>query len=314
MSEINTDIQNKKQRLGRGLGSLLGGTQPAVAVSSAAPILNTNNTPAEARVWNIGIDKLHASEYQPRLNFDPKAMDELANSIKEKGIIQPLVARKISDQKFEIIAGERRWRAAQIAGLHEVPVILKTLSNKDTLEVAIIENIQRENLNPIEEAEAYQRLAQEFNLTQQQIAEKVGKERATIANSMRLLSLPKVVRELVQSGKLSGGHAKVLLGLENSELIEDLAKKIEKESLSVRKTEKEVAKLKEKKQVSSKVPTEENSQAYKQAQKLSEDLQRALGTKVQIDYQSGQGKISIHFYSNEELTEICERIQSGCTK
>lgn len=310
MSEINTESQNKKQRLGRGLGSLLGGVQSSVTAVSQQT--TQSHTPPESRVWNIGIDKLYSSEFQPRSYFDEKSLQELASSIKEKGVIQPLVARKVSDQKFEIIAGERRWRAAQIAGLHEVPVIIKTLSNKDTLEVAIIENIQREDLSPIEEAEAYQRLADEFQLTQQQIAEKVGKERATITNSIRLLTLPKSVQEFIQEGKLSSGHAKVLLTLEQSEQIEKLAKKIIKDSLSVRKTEKEIIKLKNLQ--SDLVNQKEQTPIEKHIHKISEDLQRLLGTKVEVNYSAGKGKISIHFYSNDELTELFERIQVGCTK
>ncbi len=330
MSDITHDSQNKKQRLGRGLGSLLGGAQdlspsPKVNVPiptiihtqehivATKPVVQAQATiPPEARVWNIAIDKLSASQFQPRTHFDKQALEELALSIKEKGIIQPLVVRKNADNKFEIIAGERRWRAAQIAGLHEVPAIIKTLSNKDTLEIAIIENIQREDLNPIEEAEAYQRLLNEFTLTQQQISEKVGKERATIANALRLLSLPTSVKNLVQNGELSSGHAKVLLGLEDQKEIEKLAQKIIKESLSVRKLEKEVQKLKNPHIVVA--PTAAETASDKSAQKLADDLQKALGTKVHIDYHAGKGKISIQFYSNDELSEISERIISGCMK
>lgn len=321
MSELSNDLQNKKKGLGRGLGSLLGGAQPAVSntniqvqehvVGVKAQSQVTTNIPMEARVWNIAIDKLQASEYQPRTQFEKESLEELANSIKEKGVIQPLVVRKKSDSQYEIIAGERRWRAAQIAGLHEVPAIIKTLSNKETLEIAIIENIQRENLNPIEEAEAYGRLLNEFQLTQQQVSEKVGKDRATVANVLRLLGLPGEIKEMLSNSSLSAGHAKVILGLEDSKKMVQLAKKIIQNQLSVRATEKEVSKLKSPKTVNN---GQEESVETRSADRLAEDLQRALGTKVKIDSSKGKGKITIHFYSNDELSEISERIISACTK
>lgn len=310
MSDINIENQNKKQKLGRGLGSLL--SQSSVSIKEEViPKEKVAEINPESRVWSIAIDKIETSEYQPRTHFDKKALEELAVSIKEKGIVQPIIVRKNQQNKFEIIAGERRWRAAQIAGLHEVPAIIKTLSNKDTLEIAIIENIQREDLNPIEEAEAYQKLMNEFTLTQQQISEKVGKERATVANCLRLLTLPKSVVEMIKNKEISSGHAKVLMSLENPEQIILLAKKAINSSLSVRKLENEVNKFKNNKTTNEnrKISAKDHS-----VLKIGDDLQKALGTKVQIDYNEGKGKISIQFYSNDELTEISERIISGCMK
>ena len=312
MSNLTNESQNKKQRLGRGLGSLLGGsadiqteTEPRSSASIAAPKMQ-ESTPSEARIWNIPIEKLVPSPYQPRSHFDSTKIQELADSIKERGIVQPLVARKLNNGTYEIIAGERRWRAAQAAGLFEVPVQLKILSNKEALEIAIIENVQREDLSAIEEAEAYQRLMQEFQLTQQQVAERVGKDRVTVTNSLRLLQLPTQIRDLVGQGELSQGHAKVLLSVTDLRTMQRLAEKVRKEGLSVRSLEREIKKI----SADSGAPQEtpKASTAKIQAEGLRQQMQNKLGTKVSIDYSEGQGKISIHFYSDEELSSIYERI------
>jgi ParB family transcriptional regulator, chromosome partitioning protein len=304
MSEFTNELQNKKQRLGRGLGSLLGGDSQTTSTPQSGL---QGSTPAEARVWDIAIDKLSPSHLQPRRQFDRQALEELAQSIRENGILQPITARKNSVGNLEIIAGERRWRAAQIAGLHEVPVILKTMGDKETLELAIIENIQREDLNPIEEAEAYNQLMNEFHLTQQQVAERVGKDRVTVTNMLRLLGLPAAVIDLVKNGQLSQGHAKVLLSITDREKIISLAKKCVSQQLSVRRLEKET-------QEKQKSTVSHSPQVSQSLFALSEDLQKSLGTKVEIDYKKGKGKISIQFYSDDELTEICERIKAGCKK
>ena len=240
------DGKKETKRLGRGLGSLLGGDitlEPALApkaeTKTQAPATGIP-VPPESRVWQIAVEKLVPSQFQPRTHFNKEALEELASSIREKGILQPIVARRLSSGAIEIIAGERRWRAAQIAGLHEVPVILKTLSNKETLELAIIENIQREDLNVVEEAEAYQRLITEFQLTQQQAAERVGKDRATVANALRLLALPATVREMLTIGQLTAGHAKVLLGLDAPAQLLEFAARARDQQLSVRALEKEI--------------------------------------------------------------------------
>lgn len=332
MSDLSNENQNKKQRLGRGLGSLLGGAQSSMGASAnpdlqaqkvttqpipvntqpGAPAAPVPQIPAEARIWQVGIDKMIASAYQPRSHFEKEKLEELAASIKQNGILQPIVARKLPTGKFEIIAGERRWRAAQLAGLHEVPVILKTLENQATLELAIIENIQREDLNPIEEAEAYQRLASEFHLTQQQVAEKVGKDRATVANSMRLLALPPQIREMVVKSEISAGHAKVLLSLANPAAQLELAKKISQQKLSVRQLEKLVAA----EAAGTNKPVDQNKSADQGVTQrliagLSEELQKILGTKVSIDYLNSKGRISIQFYSDDELTQIVDRLKAS---
>lgn len=319
MSDLINDNSNKKSRLGRGLGSLLGGANDQLdqnETSNKTQILNSQiiqktNTqiPDEARIWNLSIDKLVSGEFQPRTDFDKKKIDELAESIKNHGILQPIIARKLQNNRFEIIAGERRWRAAQVAGLHEVPVIIKELANQKTLELALIENIQREDLSPLEEAEAYQRLAEEFNLTQQQVAERVGKERATVANSLRLLLLSPVLKDMLKKNLISVGHSKVLLSLLDQSKQVEFAKKVESENLSVRQLEKLVSAANKHK---NDLPTKTNSDlATKLVSTLAEDLQKTLGTKVSIDYNNSKGKIQIHFYSDEELNQLITNLKEG---
>jgi ParB family transcriptional regulator, chromosome partitioning protein len=327
MADINTDLSNKKQRLGRGLGSLLGGAssfdvslpesgksidiKESVGVQASRLPTAESTVPAESRVWQVAIDRLQPSGFQPRTHFEKGALEELANSIRQNGILQPIVARRIDNKKIEIIAGERRWRAAQIAGLHEVPVILKTMKNQQALELAIIENIQREDLNPIEEAEAYLRLVDEFQLTQQQVAEKVGRERATVSNTMRLLNLPSSVQAMLSHGEISSGHAKVLLGTPDATNQEALAKRVRDQKLSVRQLEKLVQT--KPKPAASGQPLD-TSVTQRLISGLAEELQKILGTKVNIDYLNSKGKISVHFYSDEELTQIIERLKAGCQK
>jgi len=321
MSELNNDFSNKKRGLGRGMSSLLGGASEALSAPSTAGTvmaksamsvgsLPTPQISAEARVWQVPIDKLSQGQFQPRAHFEKAKLEELAQSIKEHGILQPIVARKMASGKLEIIAGERRWRAAQIAGLHEVPVILKALEDQATLEMAIIENIQREDLNSIEEAEAYSRLAQEFSLTQQQIAEKVGKERATVANSLRLLQLPQQIREMIVKNEISQGHAKVLLSLPDATQQLALARKVIQQKMSVRQLEK-LAAQKPATTVAGTQKTMDGNVTQRLISGLAEEVQKILGTKVTIDYLNSKGKIAIHFYSDDELTEIVNRLKGS---
>lgn len=323
MSEISNEKLNKKTGLGRGLGSLLGGANdnlsaPAPkafptmnAASTATNIQQTVNTqiPAEARIWQIPVDKLSSGEFQPRTEFDKEKINELAASIKVHGILQPIVARKIGTNSYEIVAGERRWRAAQVAGLHQVPVIIKEMADQKALELALIENIQREDLNPIEEAEAYQKLSEEFNLTQQQVAEKVGKERATVANSLRLLLLPSSIREMVKKSEISQGHAKVLLSVTEPVKQLDLANKVRAEKISVRQLEKMAAEKKAAKAETTK--SVDNNVTDRLIAGLADELQKMMGTKVSIDYNNSKGKIAIHFYSDDELTQIVEKLKES---
>lgn len=351
MSDLNAENTNKKKGLGRGLGSLLGGgpaaegmasktmadnldtqkviqnkpaqnfagatakpvgAQPTPAAATPAP------TPAaaapintEGKVWQVAIDKLASGQFQPRKSFEKESLQQLAQSIKENGILQPIIARKIAGGRLEIVAGERRWRAAQSAGLHEVPVLIKNFDDQETLELAIIENIQREDLNPIEEAEGYSRLINEFKMSQQQVADKVGRDRATVANAVRLLSLPTEAKKLIVEGDLSVGHAKVLLSLPDPKKQLELAKKVISDKLSVRKLEKMVADAQNPSSSPERESTIDQNVTQRLISGLCDELQKILGTKVNIDYANSKGKIAVHFYSDDELTQIVDRLKQG---
>jgi ParB family chromosome partitioning protein len=281
-------------------------TQAANVTAAPAPTPAAPIVPPNLRIWMVPIEKIFPNPNQPRQVFDKEPLDELASSIKEKGIIQPLLVRKSEDDTFEIIAGERRWRAAQIAGLKEVPAILKQSQDQEVLELALIENIQRENLNPVEESEAYDFLMKKYNLTQQDLANKVGKERATVANMLRLLQLQPSVRQMLSRGELSMGQAKVLLSITDGKLQEKLAEKAKGESLSVRALEKLVAKTKE-----DTAKPEKEDLPGKAARALQEELQKLLGSKVQLDYNNGKGKIVINFYSDQELNQIADTLRDS---
>ncbi len=281
----------------------------AQVTAPAEPAAATAGT--QDKMWMLSIEKLKSGKYQPRKHFDKKSLDELSASIKEHGILQPLVVRAVGQGQFEIIAGERRWRAAQSAGLHEIPAIIKTFDNQKTLELSLIENLQREDLNPIEEAEGYQRLMNEFSLTQEKVAEKVGKERATVANALRLLRLAPEVREMVQSAQISQGHAKVLLAITDLSQQNELAKMITAGGLSVRKLEELVQK-----KISPAKAAEKASEGSEGVTKrliagLAEEMQKLLGTRVNIDYANAKGKMSIYFYSDDELTQIIEKLRGA---
>lgn len=320
---IENTSNSKNKGLGRGLGSLLGGGQevsPANrplniekhATPASQPIKQAVEINTEGRVWNIAIDKMVAGAFQPRKTFEKDKLEELAQSIREHGILQPIVGRKLANGKFEIIAGERRWRAAQLAGKHEIPVLIKEFSDKEALELAIIENIQREDLNPIEEAEGYFRLANEFALSQQQISERVGRERATVANAIRLLSLPNLIQKMIAESQLSVGHAKVILSVPDTIKQIELAKKVLAEKLSVRKLEKVALEMVKP------APTQAEDIKSNVTQKLigglAEELQKLLSTKVEIDYKNSKGHVRLYFYSDEELTQLVDRLKAECQK
>ena len=341
MSDTAVESSNKKRGLGRGLGSLLGGpanndlmNAPAASAPpvKAAPANSTNASPAataagapsvnvaatvappvdpESKIWKVAIDKLSPGKYQPRTTFEKEPLQELAQSIKENGILQPIVARRTTSGKLEIVAGERRWRASQLAGLHEVPVILKSYDDKQALELAIVENIQREDLNPIEEAEGYSRLITEFKLSQQQVAEKVGRDRATVANAVRLLALPNEVKDMISANDLSVGHAKVLLSLPEPKKQIEMAKKVVNDKIAVRKLEKMVQAIVKGTADELEVPTFDSNVTQRLINGLSDELQKIMGTKVNIDYSGAKGKISIHFYSDDELTNLVDRLKEG---
>ena len=324
----NQTPNKKKQSLGRGLGSLLGGASDLGGQSAAPASVNASATEQvpivhrqslviadEAQIWMLPVDRLAPNTQQPRQVFTAEALKDLTASIKEKGILQPIVARRLGEREFEIIAGERRWRAAQAAGLHEVPVILKKVSEQDSLEFAIIENIQRENLNPMEEAEAFELLLTRYELTQQQVADKLGKDRSSVANSLRLLGLAPEIKALVRRSELSPGHAKVLLGVDDVPTQVSIAKQVIAEKLSVRATEKLVAKARteSRKPAPGKAPLDLDV-PQRLIDGLSADLQKLVGTKVSIDYSEGKGKLQIHFYSDEQLTSIVEKIRRSWEK
>ncbi len=251
----------------------------------------------------LKLSLIEPNREQPRKNFDEDSLMELAESIKQFGVLQPIV---VQDRKnyYEIIAGERRWRAAKIAGLKEVPVIIKNLSDQEIVEISLIENIQRENLNPIEEAQAYKRLLTEFNLKQDEVAERVSKSRTAVTNSMRLLKLSDEVQQMVIDEMISTGHARALLAIENPEEQYTIAQKIFDEKLSVREVEKLVKNLNKPEK-----PKKEENQSLKAIyQDIEEKLKQRFGTKVSINSkENGAGKVEIEFYNHEDLDRLMEQ-------
>lgn len=250
----------------------------------------------------VKINKVEPNREQPRKKFDEEALQELADSIKQFGILQPLIVQEKKDY-YEIIAGERRWRAAKLAGLKEVPVIIRRMTDQEAVEISLIENIQRENLNPIEEAIAYKRLLMEFQLKQEEVAERVAKSRTAVTNSMRLLKLDERVQQMVIDEMLTTGHARALLAIEEPELQFETANRIFNEKLSVREVEKLVKNLGKEKPVK----RVENPQQTAVFQDLEEKMKAALGTKVSINRKNNQkGRIEIEYYSIEELERLME--------
>jgi ParB family chromosome partitioning protein len=277
---------NQKKVLGRGLGALI----PQKSAAEPAP-----HAPGLSQV---PIEQIQPNPYQPRRTFNEASIDELARSVREHGIVQPLVVTRAGD-KYKLIAGERRFRAAQKAGLTTVPVVVKdALKSGDALQLALVENIQREDLNPMEEANAYHQLHDEFGMTQEEIAKRVGKERSTVANFLRLLRLPAAVKELLASGQLSMGHARALLSIEGAKKQEALAERVVKHNLNVRQTE----------VLASEKPKPQKKEKPKDVftRDAEEKLQRALRTKVAIDRKRRGGVIHIAFGSEDELIRVVE--------
>jgi ParB family chromosome partitioning protein len=282
-------VSNRKPVLGRGLSSLLPGKDEV-----------PRGTPTSAS--EVEISRLRPSRFQPRREFSDASLAELASSIREQGILQPIVVVSRGEH-FEIVAGERRWRAAALAGLQVVPVsVRQKSSDRDMLEAALVENLQREDLNVLEAGEAYARLREEFGLTQEAIAERVGKDRTTIANSLRMLKLSSNVRERIRAGELSGGHAKALLGLASPDDQERLAEEILRRALSVRQTEKRVAQL----SAGEKVRHEKRRDPF--TRDAEEKLSRRLSARVRILRRRRGGRIEIGFGSEEELVGLYERL------
>jgi ParB family chromosome partitioning protein len=298
-----------KPALGRGLGALLAGSPASANPVSAAVPANVAAQPAAVdardRVRRVPLDKIRPSPLQPRKEFAPEALKELADSIREQGIVQPLVVRERGDF-FELIAGERRWRASQLLNLPEVPIITREADDRSVLELALIENLQRENLNALEEALGYAQLAEQFQLTQEQIAVKVGKSRAAVANATRLLKLPAQVQSFLREGRLSVGHAKVILGLNNAELQLLAAERTLKDGLNVRQTEGLVAKLGTPPQKISGGKTKAVVPVSSNVARLEEKLREKFGTKVHLKYAQGKGAVEISFFSDDELQRVLE--------
>ena len=293
----------KRKGLGKGLDSLIPenkSVKPAAKPEKAEETVKTGEQ-------MLKINQVEPNREQPRKHFEEDALLELADSIKQYGVLQPLLVRKRKDY-YEIIAGERRWRAAKIAGVKEVPVIIKEYTEQQAVEIALIENIQRENLNPIEEAMAFKKLLTEFNLKQDEVAERVSKSRTAVTNSMRLLKLGEKVQQMIIDDMITTGHARALLAIDDEEQQYLLATKIFDEKLSVRETEKLIKSLKNPKKQVKVVKTVENAFVYDD---LAEKMKRVLGTKVSISPKgNGKGKIEIEYYSDDELERMFEMITS----
>ena len=316
----------KRKALGRGLEALLpgrgsaqGGTAPPAGPAAAGAMMPTAAgagimTPAAAEagpallgeaVREIPVEEIDRNPYQTRSRMDEAALAELAASIQSVGLVQPIVVRKIDGGRYQLIAGQRRWAAAQRAGKRTVPAIVRVVSAEQALEMTIIENLQREDLNPMEQARAYERLAKEFGLTQEQMAQKTGKDRASVANYLRLLKLPVEVQVEIENGALTLGHAKVLMSLESPELIAKVAKVVVEDALSVRQTEDVVRDIL--------YPVEKKQQVRyvdPNVREAERELQRALGAKVTIKDRKGKGKIIIEYASLEDFDRVLGKLGS----
>lgn len=294
----------KKGGLGKGIDSLI---PNKVSKKTEVEVVTGNENEKKVEGIFVSINKVEPNREQPRKNFDEDALVELSESIKQFGVLQPLL---VQDKKeyYEIVAGERRWRAAKIAGLKEIPVIIKNLTEQEKAEISLIENIQREDLNPIEEAVAFKKLLTEFNLKQDELAEKISKSRTAITNSMRLLKLNERVQEMVIAGRLTTGHARALLGIDEEERQIEIAEEVADNKLSVRDTEKIVKKVQQEKQS----PTEKDTKKIDPKMEaiyrdLEEKMKVILGTKVVINQKDEKkGKIEIDYYSMEELDRIID--------
>lgn len=310
--------------LGKGLSALMSDTYSQAAVQPEKEVAAEQNNQAEAPRQAIALNKLRSGKYQPREYFNENALTELANSIRKNGVMQPILVRSIGDGNYEIVAGERRWRAAKIAGLDEIPVVIRDITDEQALELAIVENVQREGLHPLEEANGYQRLMDEFGYTQENIATTVNKSRSHIANLLRLLALPKDIQELLTEEKITMGHARALIGTEKAS---EIAEEVIRRGLSVRQTEKlvsdsknperaaKIQKPKETKSVTTTTVTSVNmSQSGQQLPKdqdilaLEETLSENLGLKVSINDRGQSGEIMIAYETLEQLDDILRRL------
>lgn len=286
------------KRLGRGLESLI----PKTINTKKIKVKSAKEDAKKEFVFEVDVDKIVPNPHQPRQIFEEEHLQELANSIKEHGILQPLVLTKADNGKYEVLAGERRLKASKLIGLKKVPVMVRSASEQQKLELAIVENLQRRNLNPIEEAHSFQKLINEFNLTQDKVAEKVGKNRSWVANHLRLFKLSDEMQKALAQEKITVGHAKAILALKEEKLQKDLFNKIINEKFSVRETEKQVKKVN--------IKGHSRRVDIKDAETLSleEKLKDSLSTKVEIKKQGSKGRITIEFYSKEELNSLVDKI------
>ncbi len=311
-------MANKQPRLSRGLGALMG--QPAAASPAAAAVV-TALRPVDEELRKLPVDLLRRGKYQPRIDLRQETLQELADSIKAQGVVQPIVVRPIradgsyandpaenpAEQRYEIIAGERRWRAAQLAGLHEIPAVIRRVPDEAAIAMALIENIQRENLNPLEEARALQRLITEFEMTHATAAEAVGRSRSAVSNLLRLLDLGEDASRLVEHRELEMGHARALLAIENKRQQADVAAQVAQQKLSVRETEALVKRLQSQPSAGA---HDAATRADPNIRKLEAELSEKLGAKVQVQHaSSGKGKLVISYHTLEELDGILEHIR-----
>lgn len=288
-----------KKGLGKGLGTLFGGSDIEEITSEVTPETTDGN------IRNIKMSLIEPNKKQPRRSFDEDKIETLAQSIKEHGLIQPIILTPSENGMYKIVAGERRWRAAKKAKLKEIPAVVRSYDNEQVAEIALIENLQRENLNPIEEAIGYNLLIEEFNFTQEIISQRVGKSRSAVANSLRLLSLEEDIKKLLINGLISGGHARAVLSLCDTELRSALAKRIVDDNLNVRQAE-ALAKQLQKKTPPKKA--KKKTAADIELEKIQNDLSSMMGTKVRIIHSPKKGKIEIEYYGNDDLERILEFI------
>ncbi len=282
-------MSTKRMALGKGLGALIPEMEPEES----------------KRLFYCGIEEIIPNRSQPRKYFDESKLLELADSVKEKGVLEPLIVRKV-DQGYELIVGERRWRAAQKAGLKEVPVLVKEAEEREVLELSLIENLQREDLNPVEEAEAFRRLMEEFGISQGDLGARLGKDRTTVANTLRLLKLPAEVRDLLLGKRITPGHARAVLSLDGEEKQKELCGLIIRKGLSVREAEALAKRWTKKKEKSGSSDSREELES--QLSSLINSLRQHLGTKVHITQRGRKGRIEIEYYSFEDLGRIIEAI------
>lgn len=286
-----------KKGLGKGMGSFF----------DSEDVSEITASPSEGATQELSLSEIEPNKNQPRKTFDKEKIQALANSIKEQGIIQPIVVTKQNNGRYMIVAGERRWRAAKAAGLKKVPVVVKEYTQEQIAQIALVENLQREDLNPVEEAQGYRSLLEEYSLTQEAVSSITGKSRSAIANSIRLLSLDNDAQELLIEGKISSGHARALLSVEDSALRKQLTERIISENLNVRQAE-AAAKAIQKKKPS---PKKRDEAVLAEVARLEESLSSSLGTKVKISHSKKKGKIEIEYYGNEDLERILMLIKGS---